>query len=137
MEVCSQTNTVHSLYKQLLTVQEVSQQVHSPRMDSIMAVSGMPTAYSSSIHSSNFHSTTDSFVSSLSTLAHHSLQDHINDYADAHRWIDSFFQKLEIKGPSSGANGSRSVLTHSRQSHLLGHEADTSTNGTTDLPCPN
>ncbi|GAA5844604.1 hypothetical protein JCM5353_005158, partial [Sporobolomyces roseus] len=75
-----------------------------------MAVAGVPTASSSTTNSFNHHST-DSFLSSLSGLAHQSLQDHINDCADAHRWIDSFFQKLEIKGSSSGGNGSRPAMS--------------------------
>lgn len=91
-----------------------------------MAVAGVPTASTSSNKSFNHHST-DSFLSSLSGLAHQSLQDHINDYADAHRWIDSFFQKLEIKGPSSGGNGSR-LVQDPLFSHRAEHEADTDDN---------
>jgi hypothetical protein len=69
-------------------------------MDSIMSIAGLPTAHKSSTNSFNFHST-DPIISTLSNLAHDSLQDHINDYADAHRWIDSFFEKLDLKGTSS------------------------------------
>ncbi|GAA5871060.1 hypothetical protein JCM3774_005100 [Rhodotorula dairenensis] len=46
------------------------------------------------------HSTSHA-VSSLVVLAHDSLRDHISDYADAHRWIDSFFDKLESRATSS------------------------------------
>lgn len=46
------------------------------------------------------HSTSHA-VSSLVVLAHDSLRDHISDYADAHRWIDSFFDKLESRSVSS------------------------------------
>lgn len=44
-------------------------------------------------------------VSSLAVLASSSLQDHIADYADAHRWIDSFFDKIDRKAaPGPGAS---------------------------------
>ncbi|GAA5981695.1 hypothetical protein JCM10908_004569 [Rhodotorula pacifica] len=46
------------------------------------------------------HSTSKA-ISSLVVLAHDSLRDHISDYADAHRWIDSFFDKLESRAVSS------------------------------------
>lgn len=42
-----------------------------------------------------------SLLASLTTLASSSLDDHINDYADAHRWIDSFFDKLQQRGPAA------------------------------------
>ncbi|GAA6010721.1 hypothetical protein JCM11491_002914 [Sporobolomyces phaffii] len=70
-------------------------------MDSIMSVAGLPAAHKASTNSFNFHST-DPIISSLATLAHDSLQDHISDYADVHRWIDSFFDKLDLKGTSTG-----------------------------------
>lgn len=74
-------------------------------MNSIMAVAGIPTAYEASTNSFNFHST-DPIISTLSSLAHNSLQDHLSDYSDAHRWIDSFFAKLDLKGTSGAGRGS-------------------------------
>lgn len=53
------------------------------------------------------HSTSHA-LSSLVVLAHDSLRDHVSDYADAHRWIDSFFDKLESRATSSNG-GPRSV----------------------------
>lgn len=48
------------------------------------------------------HSTSTA-ISSLVLLAHDSFRDQINDYADAHRWIDSFFDKLESRAaPMNG-----------------------------------
>lgn len=49
-------------------------------------------------------------VSSLAVLASSSLQDHIADYADAHRWIDSFFDKIDRKA-APGPGASRCVLS--------------------------
>ncbi|GAA5928231.1 uncharacterized protein JCM15063_003827 [Sporobolomyces koalae] len=69
-----------------------------------------PVPTTTASNSFNFHST-DSFVTSLSALAHDSLQGHIDDCADAHRWIDSFFQKLDLKGPTNGPNGSRPAMS--------------------------
>lgn len=60
------------------------------------------------------HSTSNA-LSSLVVLAHDSLRDHVSDFADAHRWFDSFFDKLESRATSSNG-GPRSVpfllLTH-------------------------
>ncbi|GAA5860035.1 hypothetical protein JCM1840_001850 [Sporobolomyces johnsonii] len=72
---------------------------------SLIGSSAAPTASSSS---ANHHST--AFVSTLGSLAHTSLQDHLNDYADAHRWIDSFFEKLEHMGAANGG-GPRPAVT--------------------------
>ncbi|GJN89172.1 hypothetical protein Rhopal_002146-T1 [Rhodotorula paludigena] len=49
-------------------------------------------------------------VSSLAVLASSSLQDHITDYADAHRWIDSFFDKIDRKA-APGPGASRPAFT--------------------------
>ncbi|GAA6022555.1 hypothetical protein JCM10207_006584 [Rhodosporidiobolus poonsookiae] len=59
--------------------------------------SAVPTPF----HGARLHPTC-ALLDSLASLAHSSLQDHINDYADAHRWIDSFFDKLEHNGPAAG-----------------------------------
>ncbi|GAA5956271.1 hypothetical protein JCM21900_006591 [Sporobolomyces salmonicolor] len=77
-------------------------------MDSMMSFVGSSAAPTASSSSAHHHST--AFVSTLGSLAHNSLQDHLNDYADAHRWIDSFFEKLEHMGASNGG-GSRPTVT--------------------------
>lgn len=56
---------------------------------------------------SALHSTSTA-VSSLVSLAHDSFRDSVSDYADAHRWIDSFFDKLESRS-ADAAGASRSV----------------------------
>ncbi|GAA5967922.1 hypothetical protein JCM3765_001788 [Sporobolomyces pararoseus] len=97
-------------------------------MDSIMSIAGLPTAHKASTNSFNFHST-DPIISTLSTLAHDSLQDHINDYADAHRWIDSFFEKLDLKG-TSGRGGSVSRPAMSELMKTPGRKRVVGTNST-------
>ncbi|GAA5980578.1 hypothetical protein JCM11641_006687 [Rhodosporidiobolus odoratus] len=59
--------------------------------------------------SANLHSTS-SLLSSFTLLAHNSLDDHIQEYADAHRWIDSFFEKLEHK-PGNGCAAPRLAMS--------------------------
>ncbi|KAK4333864.1 Inner centromere protein, ARK-binding domain protein [Rhodotorula toruloides] len=58
---------------------------------------------------SHVHPTT-AMLSSLASLAHDSLQAQIDDYADAHRWMDSFFEKLAPKGQQK-AGGSRLAMS--------------------------
>ncbi|BGP07844.1 hypothetical protein JCM10049v2_003687 [Rhodotorula toruloides] len=53
---------------------------------------------------------TTAVLSSLASLAHDSLQAQIDDYADAHRWMDSFFEKLAPKGQQK-AGGSRLAMS--------------------------
>ena len=84
-------------------------------MDSIMGVAGFT---GSTGRSFNFHST-DPIISTLSTLAYDSLDAHLGDCTDAHRWIDSFFEKLDLKGTSS-RSASRSVTLCA---HLCAHFA--------------
>ncbi|GAA6049641.1 hypothetical protein JCM3770_005049 [Rhodotorula araucariae] len=63
-------------------------------MDPFSASAG-PSSAPSALHApAQLHSTTV-LLSSAVALAHSSLQDHIDDYADAHRWIDSFFDKID------------------------------------------
>lgn len=57
---------------------------------------------------------TTAMLSSLAALAHDSLQAQIDDYADAHRWMDSFFEKLAPKGQQK-AGGSRCVHQLARE----------------------
>ncbi|GAA5873876.1 hypothetical protein JCM8547_008628 [Rhodosporidiobolus lusitaniae] len=66
-----------------------------------MATASASPSSSSSVPSPLLHSTS-ALLSSLSALAHSSLNDHIDEYADAHRWIESFFDKLEHKGTVQG-----------------------------------
>ncbi|GEM07430.1 inner centromere protein, ARK-binding domain protein [Rhodotorula toruloides] len=49
-------------------------------------------------------------LSGLASLAHDSLQAQIDDYTDAHRWMDSFFEKLAPKGQQN-AGGSRLAMS--------------------------
>ncbi|GAA5842588.1 hypothetical protein JCM11251_004910 [Rhodosporidiobolus azoricus] len=76
-----------------------------------MAHSGSSTARSTADTFPTLHSTT-ALLSSLASLAHSSLNDHINDYAEAHRWMDSFFDKLEHRprGPAGAARPAMSEL---------------------------
>ncbi|BGP39861.1 hypothetical protein JCM10450v2_003834 [Rhodotorula kratochvilovae] len=63
-------------------------------MDPFSASAG-PSSAPTALHApAQLHSTT-ALLSSAVALAHNSLQDHIDDYADAHRWIDSFFDKID------------------------------------------
>jgi hypothetical protein len=66
-------------------------------MDSYVA---HPTPATSHASSSTLHPT--SLLTSLANLASSSLDDHINEYADAHRWMDSFFDKLQQRSTSQG-----------------------------------
>ncbi|GAA5908279.1 hypothetical protein JCM6882_006790 [Rhodosporidiobolus microsporus] len=80
-------------------------------MDTRMAYTGSTAAHTAPTTAPALHSTT-ALLSSLTALAHSSLNDHINDYADAHKWIDSFFEKLEHKprGPAGAPRPAMSEL---------------------------
>ncbi|KPV75382.1 uncharacterized protein RHOBADRAFT_43888 [Rhodotorula graminis WP1] len=69
-------------------------------MDRNNATAGPSTAALAVPALHQLHSTT-ALLSSAVQLAHDSFQDHLDDYADAHRWIDSFFDKIDghSKGP--------------------------------------
>ncbi|GAA6027374.1 hypothetical protein JCM8097_007806 [Rhodosporidiobolus ruineniae] len=72
-------------------------------MDSLVASVGPSSARTSSSALAGLHSTTVSLFAS-------SLDDHINDYHDAHRWIDSFFDKLAHK-PAAPGTASRPAVS--------------------------
>ncbi|GAA5904151.1 hypothetical protein JCM8208_003461 [Rhodotorula glutinis] len=71
-------------------------------MDRHNATAGPSTAALAVPAAHQLHSTT-ALLASAVQLAHDSFQDHLDDYADAHRWIDSFFDKIDghSKGPAS------------------------------------
>ncbi|KWU46113.1 hypothetical protein RHOSPDRAFT_32107 [Rhodotorula sp. JG-1b] len=72
--------------------------------------SGDSSASGSSLPAPMQLHSTSTALSSLVVLAHDSLRDHISDYADAHRWIDSFFDKLESRATASNG-GPRPALS--------------------------
>ncbi|GAA5848115.1 hypothetical protein JCM9279_007460 [Rhodotorula babjevae] len=73
-------------------------------MDRNNASAGPSTAAFAVPALGQLHSTT-ALLSSAVQLAHDSFQDHLDDYADAHRWLDSFFDKIDGQSKAPASHG--------------------------------